>query len=106
VQACRNAPSAADSWRAVPTDLHPLREEGKIRNVALSNVTQEHIERARKIVPIVSVQNRYSFADREWDYGMDDYLTKPIRPNELDAILQKYSPADAAPASLLAGAGI
>ena len=45
-----------------------LRREGKIRMVALSNVTQEHIERARRIVPIVSVQNRYSFADREWDY--------------------------------------
>ncbi len=37
----------------------------------MSNVTQEHIERARKIVPIVSVQNRYSFADREWDYVVD-----------------------------------
>jgi pyridoxine 4-dehydrogenase len=48
--------------------LARLKEEGKIRLVALSNVTQEHIERARKIVPIVSVQNRYSFADREWDY--------------------------------------
>jgi pyridoxine 4-dehydrogenase len=48
--------------------LAKLKEEGKIRLVALSNVTQEHIERARKIVPIVSVQNRYSFADREWDY--------------------------------------
>src|SRR4029077_14278122 len=31
----------------------------------------EHIERARRIVPIVSVQNRYSFADREWDYVVD-----------------------------------
>jgi len=51
--------------------LAQLKEEGKIRNVALSNVTQEHIERARKIVPIVSVQNRYSFADREWDYVVD-----------------------------------
>jgi pyridoxine 4-dehydrogenase len=51
--------------------LAQLREEGKILNVALSNVTQEHIERARKIVPIVSVQNRYSFADREWDYIVD-----------------------------------
>jgi pyridoxine 4-dehydrogenase len=51
--------------------LAQLREEGKIRNVALSNVTREHIERARKIVPIVSVQNRYSFADREWDYVVD-----------------------------------
>jgi aryl-alcohol dehydrogenase-like predicted oxidoreductase len=39
--------------------------------VILSNVTREHIERARKIVPIVSVQNRYSFADREWDYVVD-----------------------------------
>jgi pyridoxine 4-dehydrogenase len=48
-----------------------LKEAGKIRFVALSNVTREHIERARKIVPIVSVQNRYSFADREWDYVVD-----------------------------------
>ena len=56
--------------RSVET-LAQLREEGKIRCVALSNVTQEHIERARKIVPIVSVQNRYSFADREWDYVVD-----------------------------------
>lgn len=51
--------------------LAQLESEGKIRLVALSNVTQEHIERARRIVPIVSVQNRYSFADREWDYVVD-----------------------------------
>lgn len=51
--------------------LAQLQKEGKIRLVALSNVTQEHIERARRIVPIVSVQNRYSFADREWDYVVD-----------------------------------
>jgi len=51
--------------------LAKLREQGKIRLVALSNVTREHIERARKVVPIVSVQNRYSFADREWDYVVD-----------------------------------
>ena len=51
--------------------LAELRVEGKIRLVGLSNVTREHIERARKIVPIVSVQNRYSFADREWDYVVD-----------------------------------
>src|SRR5258707_1715210 len=51
--------------------LAGLQAEGKIRFVGLSNVTQEHIERARRIVPIVSVQNRYSFADREWDYVVD-----------------------------------
>jgi aryl-alcohol dehydrogenase-like predicted oxidoreductase len=44
---------------------------GKIRLVGLSNVTVEHIDRAQKIVPIVSVQNRYSFADREWDNVVD-----------------------------------
>ena len=61
---------------AVPLDasletLANMQSEGKVRLVALSNVTVEHIERARKLVPIVSVQNRYSFADREWDYVVD-----------------------------------
>ena len=51
--------------------LAELQKEEKIHFVGLSNVTREHIERARKIVPIVSVQNRYSFADREWDYVVD-----------------------------------
>jgi len=51
--------------------LANMQSEGKIRLVALSNVTVEHIERARKVVPIVSVQNRYSFADREWDNVVD-----------------------------------
>jgi pyridoxine 4-dehydrogenase len=51
--------------------LANMQSEGKIRLVGLSNVTVEHIERARKIVSIVSVQNRYSFADREWDNVVD-----------------------------------
>ena len=51
--------------------LANMKTEGKIRLVGLSNVTVEHIERARKIVPIVSAQNRYSFADREWDNVVD-----------------------------------
>jgi len=51
--------------------LANMRSQGKIRFVALSNVTIDHIERARKIVPIVSVQNGYSFADREWDHVVD-----------------------------------
>jgi aryl-alcohol dehydrogenase-like predicted oxidoreductase len=51
--------------------LAQLRDEGTIRHIGLSNVTREHIERARRIVPIVSVQNRYSFADREWDYVVE-----------------------------------
>jgi aryl-alcohol dehydrogenase-like predicted oxidoreductase len=51
--------------------LANIQSEGKIRLVGLSNVMVEHIERARKIIPIVSVQNRYSFADREWDNVVD-----------------------------------
>jgi len=68
-------PDPVVSFEASVGTLAQLRDEGKIRLVALSNVTQEHIERARKIVPIVSVQNRYSFADREWNYVVD-YCTR------------------------------
>ena len=61
----------AVSFEASVETLASLREEGKIRHIALSNVTREHVERARKIVPIVSVQNGYSFADRESDFIVD-----------------------------------
>jgi pyridoxine 4-dehydrogenase len=64
-------PDPVVPFEASVETLAQLQKEGKIRLVALSNVTQEHIERARRIVPIVSVQNRYSFADREWDYVVD-----------------------------------
>ena len=64
-------PDPVVSFESSVETLAQLRNEAKIRLVGLSNVTQEHIERARKIVPIVSVQNRYSFADREWDYVVD-----------------------------------
>jgi pyridoxine 4-dehydrogenase len=64
-------PDPAVSFEASVETLARLRDEGKIRHVALSNVTKEHIQRAQKIVPIVSVQNRYSFADREWDYVLN-----------------------------------
>jgi pyridoxine 4-dehydrogenase len=66
-----HTPDPVVPFEASVETLAELRDEGKIRLVALSNVTREHIERARRIVPIVSVQNRYSFADREWDYVVD-----------------------------------
>ena len=44
--------------------LKQMQEQGKIRHIGLSEVTPEEIEEARKIVPIVTVQNRYSLADR------------------------------------------
>ena len=64
-------PDPAVSFDASMECLASLREQGKIQHVALSNVTLEHLRRALKIVPIVSVQNRYSFADREWDFLLD-----------------------------------
>lgn len=66
-----HVPDPAVSFEASMETLANLRGQGKIRHVALSNVTREHIERARKIVPIVTVQNRYSFADRESDLVVD-----------------------------------
>ena len=66
-----HAPDNVVSFEASVEALAKLRDQGKIRHVALSNVTREHIERARKIVPIADVQNRYSFADRESDYIVD-----------------------------------
>ncbi len=44
--------------------LRDLQAEGKIRNIGLSEVTVAQIAHARSIVPIVTVQNRYSIADR------------------------------------------
>jgi pyridoxine 4-dehydrogenase len=44
--------------------LKQMQEQGKIRHIGLSEVSPAEIEEAEKIVPIVSVQNRYSLADR------------------------------------------
>ncbi len=59
----------------VPADdqlgtLKSLQAEGKIMHIGLSEVSVKQIQHARTIVPIVSVQNRYSLADR----GSDDVL--------------------------------
>jgi pyridoxine 4-dehydrogenase len=45
--------------------LKQMQESGKIRHVGLSNFDTDEIKRARKVVPIVSVQNRYNIEDRE-----------------------------------------
>ena len=44
--------------------LADMQREGKIRHVGVSNVSVKQLEQARKIVPIVSVQNRYNLGDR------------------------------------------
>ena len=44
--------------------LKELQDEGKIRHIGISNVSLEEFERAREVVDVVTVQNRYSLADR------------------------------------------
>src|SRR3979411_687891 len=51
--------------------LVQLKAEGKIRHIGLSNVTVDHVERAQKLTPIVSVQNRYSAFDRTSEPVLD-----------------------------------
>ena len=45
--------------------LAELRDEGKIQHAGLSEVSVEEIEAARKVVPIVTVQNLYNLVDRQ-----------------------------------------
>src|SRR5438874_1758501 len=47
--------------------LKEAQSAGKIHHIGLSEVSPEQIQRARKIVPIVTVQNRYNITDRKWD---------------------------------------
>jgi aryl-alcohol dehydrogenase-like predicted oxidoreductase len=47
--------------------LKALRDEGKVREVGLSEVSVAQIEAARSIVPLVSVQNIYNIAQRDYD---------------------------------------
>ena len=44
--------------------LVELKEQGKIRHLGLSNVSEEQLRRAQRMTPIVSIQNRYNVTDR------------------------------------------
>src|SRR5690349_22145337 len=44
--------------------LVTLKEQGKIRHIGVSNVTEEQLRRAQRLTPIVSIQNRYNVEDR------------------------------------------
>jgi pyridoxine 4-dehydrogenase len=54
------------------TTLAELREKGLIRHIGLSNVTRKQIEDARKMIPIVCVQNAYNVAHRADDPVIDE----------------------------------
>ena len=86
--------------------LVELKNEGKIRHIGISNASIEQIERAQKLTPIVSVQNRYNLFDREsegvleWASGEDMAFIpwRPVGGGELNeaggpvaALARKYS---------------
>ena len=56
-----------DSIGAIVT----LKEQGKIRHIGLSNVTEEQLRRAQRLTPIVSIQNRYNVDDRRSESLVD-----------------------------------
>jgi pyridoxine 4-dehydrogenase len=51
--------------------LAELRKEGKIRHIGVSNVSEEQLREAQRVVPIVSVQNRYNVTDRSSQQVLD-----------------------------------
>jgi pyridoxine 4-dehydrogenase len=46
-------------------EIAALKSEGKIRHVGVSNVSEAQLREAQRIVPIVSVQNRFNATDRK-----------------------------------------
>ncbi|QBD79686.1 aldo/keto reductase [Ktedonosporobacter rubrisoli] len=58
-------PDPTVPFEASVGELARLREEGKIRHIGLSNVTAQQLAQAQRIVPIVTVQNRYNLATRQ-----------------------------------------
>src|SRR5438552_857784 len=51
--------------------IKKAQDAGKIRHVGLSEVTVAEIERSKKVVPIVSIQNRYNITDRESEAALN-----------------------------------
>lgn len=67
-----HAPDPAVPFEETVGELARLRTEGKVRHVGLSNVSVERLRQAQELVPVVSVQNRYSLADRAHEDMLDE----------------------------------
>jgi pyridoxine 4-dehydrogenase len=80
-----------------------LREEGKVANVGVSNVTVDELRRAQAVVPIVSVQNRYNIVERKDEdvleaCAADDLGFIPWMPINRDKVAKNNVIADVAKA--------
>jgi aryl-alcohol dehydrogenase-like predicted oxidoreductase len=51
--------------------LVTLKEQGKIRHIGVSNVTEDQLRRAQRLTAIVSIQNRYNLEDRQSESLVD-----------------------------------
>jgi pyridoxine 4-dehydrogenase len=51
--------------------LVTLKEQGKIRHIGVSNVTEQQVRRAQRLTPVVSIQNRYNVDDRRSESLVD-----------------------------------
>jgi aryl-alcohol dehydrogenase-like predicted oxidoreductase len=79
--------------------LVTLKEQGKIRHIGVSNVTEEQLRRAQRLTPIVSIQNRYNVDDRESESLVDlceqEHLVflpwAPIQDLDSDRIVQELA---------------
>ena len=77
------------------------RDQGKIRDIGISNVSVEQVERAREVVPVAAVQNHYSLADRQHE-DVVDYCTaegivfvpyfplRGVESRELDEVAERH----------------
>src|SRR6185437_17180650 len=69
-------------------ELVRLRDEGKIREIGVSNFTVDQLKRSRAVAPIVSVQNRYSL-----DFRKFEDVLRSARPNISRSCLGGRSPS-------------
>jgi pyridoxine 4-dehydrogenase len=51
--------------------IRQYRDSGRIKHAGVSNVGVDEIERAREVVPIAAVQNRYNLSERTCDDVVD-----------------------------------
>jgi signal transduction histidine kinase/DNA-binding response OmpR family regulator len=84
---------AANTFQLVFMDVQMPEMDGFEATAAI----REREKRSGTHVPIVAMTAHAMVGDRErcQAAGMDDYLSKPIRPEELNEILKRYSPAEA-----------
>jgi pyridoxine 4-dehydrogenase len=54
--------------------IKEYRDQGRVRHVGISEVDIDHIERARRVLPIAAVQNHYNLSERKYE-AVVDYCT-------------------------------